>query len=85
VIRRLLLAAAVAVAVSGVMPATPAHALDQCLAGYVCAWYWYADPYHTDLNGYYIDYTACPGGGISRWGLQQGYMVFQPEPCGGPV
>jgi hypothetical protein len=84
VIRRLLITAAVAIGVSGLLPAAPAQALNQCAAGYYCAWYWYADPAHTQLNGYYTDNTSC-GGGILRWGVLQGYMVFQSGPClGGP-
>ena len=83
-IRRLLAAAAVAVVVSGLMPAAPAHAYDTCLAGYSCGWYWYADEAHTDLIGFYVDSTVC-GGGISQWGVQQGFRVFHSGPCGGPI
>lgn len=78
--RRLLLTAAVAAGMTGLLPAAPAQAYDTCLAGTICGYYWYADPYHTDLNGYSISYIEC-GGGVSQWGLLQGYRVYYSAPC----
>ncbi|MEJ2856008.1 MULTISPECIES: hypothetical protein [unclassified Saccharothrix] len=76
-IRRLVVAVAAALGVVALVPAT-AQAIPVCKSGYACLYQWYADPEHTEFNGFLsID---CDGRSESS-GVQRGYLVFGQARC----
>ena len=79
-VRRILLALALAAGVTVVIPSSPAHALYPCPANYLCLHTWYADSAHTIWNGSYS--INCEGTPL-RLGRQVGYLVYIQGPCDG--
>lgn len=80
-IRRIIFAAAIAAAATGVAiaPASPALAYSQCAANTYCGWLFYSDPQLTRQVGGHT--TNCEGS-VLDWGIKQGYSVFVSGKCG---
>ncbi|MFK3984054.1 DUF6289 family protein [Micromonospora sp. NPDC050397] len=76
-IRRVLLAAAIAVAALVVVPGTPAQAR-ACKADHDCYTAFYSDSSHTTLVGALSE--SCDGT-RSMWGRRSGYLTFSESPC----
>jgi len=86
-LRRFVLVSAVAVAAFAVVPAAPAAAYSQCLAGQMCGWLFYSDAARTHLQGGHT--TNCEGS-VLDWGIKSGYSTFISQGCadlppGGPA
>jgi hypothetical protein len=77
VIRRLLVAVVAALGVVALAPAS-AQAIPVCKSGYACLYQWYADPEHTQFNGYRA--IDCDGN-VDSSGVQRGYLVFGQARC----
>ncbi|WP_412543876.1 DUF6289 family protein [Longispora sp. K20-0274] len=77
-IRRVLLAAALAGGALALSPAAPAQALPQCPAGYMCSHIWYSDAAHTHANGARM--FDCKGA-MTQWGTLTGYYQFLTQRC----
>lgn len=78
-LRRVLVAVALAIGVTAMIPSSPAQALFPCPAGNMCLHTWYADAAHTIWKGSYS--INCDGVPL-RLGTQSGYLVFTKGPCG---
>jgi hypothetical protein len=80
VIRRLVIAATIALAAAVVIPTAQAQAIPACGDRYACLYQWWADRAHTVLNGFLsVDCT----GDVTTFGTRGGYLVFSQVPCGG--
>ena len=78
-VRRLLVATAAALGMVGVgVGVAPAQAIPVCKSGYACLYQWYADPEHTEFNGYRS--INCDGS-VDSSGIQRGYLVFGQARC----
>ncbi|MFI9815937.1 hypothetical protein [Saccharothrix variisporea] len=76
-VRRLVVAVAAALGVVALVPAA-AEAIPVCKSGYACLYQWYADPEHTEFNGFLS--ISCDGTSESS-GVQRGYLVFGQARC----
>ena len=77
-IRRLVIAAAAALAATVVIPTAQAQAIPACGSRYECLYQWWADREHTVFNGFRsID---CQGGVVSS-GRQSGFLEFNQVRC----
>jgi hypothetical protein len=80
VIRRLVIAATVALAAALVIPTAQAQAIPACGSRYACLYQWWADRAHTVFNGFLsVDCT----GDVTTSGTRSGYLVFSQAPCDG--
>ncbi|GAA2357745.1 hypothetical protein Cme02nite_33570 [Catellatospora methionotrophica] len=77
-VRRLMIAAAVAALGFGIAPASPALAYGQCAANTKCGWLYYADAARTQLQGGHT--TNCQGV-VLDWGIKAGYSTYLVEGC----
>lgn len=78
-IRRIALAAAVALGVALLVPAGPAQARG-CLTGTYCGFVWYTDATRSEISGVNLNYEGC-GGGILRWGTSSPHWERLTEAC----
>jgi Family of unknown function (DUF6289) len=76
-IRRLLIAAALAVAACLVVPGSPAQAR-ACQIEYTCYLDFYSDSTHSTLVGGTLTYCD---GSTQTWGRRTGYQEFSETPC----
>ncbi|RKR91365.1 hypothetical protein BDK92_5759 [Micromonospora pisi] len=76
-IRRVLLAATIAVAAFVIVPGSPAQAR-ACKANHDCYTEFYSDSSHTVLVGSLSE--SCTGE-RDMWGRRTGYLVFSESPC----
>ncbi len=79
-VRRALLAVALAIGVTVVIPSSPAHALYPCPANYMCLHTWYADNTRATWRGSFS--INCEGTQL-RLGQNNGYLVYSVQPCNG--
>ncbi|MEV7228109.1 hypothetical protein AB0M79_13960 [Polymorphospora sp. NPDC051019] len=77
-LRRVLVAVALAVGVTLFVPSSPAHALYPCPANNMCLHTWYADSTRTVWRG---SFSVNCEGREARLGVQSGYLVFSVRPC----
>jgi hypothetical protein len=76
-IRRVLLAAALAFTALAVIPGVPAQAR-ACKIDYTCYTTYYSDSDHTtEVGG---TFTDCDGD-VTTWGERSGYLTFDETPC----
>ncbi|MCG5219823.1 DUF6289 family protein [Streptosporangium soli] len=76
-IRRVLVAAALALTALAVIPSVPAQAR-ACKIDYACYTAYYSDASHTTQVGGKSE--SCSGN-VTTWGVRSGYLTFSESPC----
>lgn len=77
-IRRALIAGALAAGIIGVIPSAPAQAKLGCGVVELCEWTYYPDPGYSNSVGQQI--WEC-NGTFWQWGQQTSYVTFYESPC----